>query len=90
MCWCVGPRAAVACLVLQWLTDAPQPSYFSSEWSMSHFLIPPHSLCVFGPEPQSILAISADGMFYKFVLDEKSGSARRVVCESFLNAAGDQ
>ena len=57
---------------------------------MSHFVIPSHSLCVFGPEPQSIVAISADGMFYKFALDEQTGNARRVVCESFLRASGDQ
>lgn len=66
------------------------PRYFSSEWSMAHFIIPSHSLCAFGPEPGSVIAISADGMFYKFVLDEQSGNCRRVVCESFLAKKEDE
>jgi len=60
------------------------PRYFSSEWSMAQFAMPPYSLCAFGAEPGSIVVVSADGTFYKFLLDEASGACRRVVCESFL------
>jgi WD repeat-containing protein 45 len=42
------------------------PKYFSSEWSFAQFHIPDtNTICAFGSEPNTLIAIGADGSFHK-------------------------
>jgi len=62
------------------------PKYFSSHWSFCKFSIGPsvHCICAFGSEPNSIIVISADGNYYKFLYNSK-GEISREVCTQFLD-----
>jgi len=50
------------------------PSYFSSEWSFAQFHLPDTQCLVsFGAEPNSIIAVCADGSWYKYIFDPTKG-----------------
>jgi WD40 repeat protein len=62
------------------------PKYFSSHWSFAKFSIPngPSSICAFGSDNNSIIVISADGNYYKFLFNNK-GEITREACFQFLD-----
>jgi len=65
------------------------PSYFSSEWSFASFHIQSESRCIvcFGQD-DSIIAVCADGMYYKYSFDSnKGGECKLEVTENFLGKA---
>lgn len=50
------------------------PSYFSSEWSFAQFHLPEtQCLISFGAEANSIIAVCADGSYYKYTFDPIKG-----------------
>lgn len=63
----------------------PLPKYFNSEWSFAQFRIhdepatstghPPPSIVGFGAEPNTVLAVTAGGSFYKLAFDPVKGGA---------------
>jgi len=61
------------------------PKYFSSEWSFSKVEIPggTRCICAFGQD-NCIVAVCADGSYYRFVCGEK-GSYVKEVYDMFLN-----
>jgi len=62
------------------------PSYFSSEWSFASFHIQSESRSIvcFGQD-DSIIAVCADGMYYKYSFDPlKGGECKLEVSENFL------
>ncbi|XP_026194275.1 WD repeat domain phosphoinositide-interacting protein 3 [Cyclospora cayetanensis] len=65
--------------------------YFQSEWSMAqfkfHFSENFAAVCAFGQEPQSILALTADGCFYKLKYDANHGGT--MVRSTFLRLAAE-
>lgn len=67
------------------------PKYFSSNWSFCKFSIPAgpsiHCICAFGADSNSIIVISADGNYYKFIFNNK-GEISREVCSQFLDEVG--
>jgi len=62
------------------------PSYFSSEWSFASFHIQSESRSIvcFGQD-ETIIAVCADGMYYKYSFDpQKGGECKLEVSENFL------
>lgn len=64
------------------------PKYFSSNWSFCKFNLPTgpsiNCICAFGADPNSIIVISGDGNYYKFIFNAK-GEISREVCTQFLD-----
>jgi len=62
------------------------PSYFSSEWSFAQFHLPEtHCLVAFGSEANSIIAVCADGSYYKYSFDAvKGGECKNEKTGKFL------
>eukprot|EP01095_Lingulamoeba_sp_RSL-Kostka_P006387 TRINITY_DN199_c0_g1_i1.p1 TRINITY_DN199_c0_g1~~TRINITY_DN199_c0_g1_i1.p1 ORF type:complete len:372 (+),score=128.60 TRINITY_DN199_c0_g1_i1:73-1188(+) len=50
------------------------PSYFSSEWSFAQFRLPEgRSICCFGQDNNSVIAVCADGSYFKYTFDPNQG-----------------
>jgi len=67
------------------------PSYFSSEWSFAQFRLPDgRSICCFGQDPNSIIAVCADGSYFKYMFDPvKGGDAQQEGYAPFLKHPDD-
>lgn len=62
------------------------PSYFSSEWNYAQFRIP-EARCIvcFGSDSSTIIAVCADGMYYRYFFDRaKGGDCKQDIAENFL------
>ena len=61
------------------------PKYFASEWSSAciRLQIDAIFLCFFGPDGQSVIIVSADGFYHKYLLDkhERGKFTRKEYCK---------
>ena len=55
------------------------PRYFSSEWSLAQVRLPERpTICAFGVEKNTLIAIQHDGRFYKAHFDPVSGGEAKI------------
>lgn len=68
------------------------PKYFSSEWSFAQYRVPDgRTIVSFGADKNSIIVVSADGMFYKAAFDpEKGGECTKVSFTQFVKGGEQQ
>ena len=65
------------------------PKYFQSEWSYAQFRVPElKTLVAFGAEPNTIVVVGMDGVFYKASYD-KPGEMSKKFFSRFMRGAGD-
>jgi WD40 repeat protein len=62
------------------------PKYFSSEWSAAQFPLPSsaRSLVAFGPEAGTIIVVTVEGIFEKWMFDRQSGECKQLEHASFV------
>lgn len=65
------------------------PAYFSSEWSLAQFRVPDYRcLAAFGAEPHTVVAVCANGSYYKARFDPvRGGEMERLEYHQFDDAA---
>ena len=68
------------------------PRYFSSEWSFAQYRLPERqTVCAFGVEMNSLVAIQSDGTFYKAKFDPVSGGeAKEEMQQVFVDRKEEQ
>jgi WD repeat-containing protein 45 len=61
------------------------PKYFSSEWSFAQFRIPQTrpAIACFGPEPNTLIVVTADGAYFKANFGPSGGEASRTAYAQF-------
>ncbi|XP_003388703.1 PREDICTED: WD repeat domain phosphoinositide-interacting protein 3-like [Amphimedon queenslandica] len=66
------------------------PKYFSSRWSFAKFNVPDGQpcICAFGSDKKSIIAICADGSYFKYSITSK-GECLRETFSKFLQMTDD-
>nr|QBK87492.1 MAG: beta-propeller fold protein [Marseillevirus LCMAC201] len=52
------------------------PAYFSSEWSLVSFLVPPNSICTFSNNSVDTVYVIADGKFLKYTYNTETLNAK--------------
>jgi len=70
------------------------PKYFTSEWSFAQYRVPDSSqtIVAFGEEKNSIIVVSADGVFYKahFDPDKPNSSCVQAMYTKFVKDATEE
>eukprot|EP01112_Ceratiomyxa_fruticulosa_P011060 TRINITY_DN2974_c0_g1_i1.p1 TRINITY_DN2974_c0_g1~~TRINITY_DN2974_c0_g1_i1.p1 ORF type:complete len:350 (-),score=49.19 TRINITY_DN2974_c0_g1_i1:163-1212(-) len=66
------------------------PSYFSSEWSAAQFTVSePKAIVAFGPTPNSVIVLCADGGCFRYSYDIGKGETRQESVGKFIKGKED-